>query len=108
MLADLRAQLHFVRRIQEVDTARVQPLKSLRDETRAADREQEVDLESMRDALEETEVSIGRWHRRIRRKGGKDMEADKDKERKSKQSWDVLGQAPQRVGRFFVVKSAET
>lgn len=107
MLADLNAQLHFVRRIQEVDTSRIRPLQSLRDETKAAETEQEVNSANLKDAFD-NEVIVGKWHPRLRRKPPKEILYDREKMKKSEPKWDVLDQAPQRVGRFFGVDSGET
>lgn len=96
LLADLHAQLHFVRAVQAVDTTGVRPLVSVRDESDEGRREKVVGLGSMREALEKEEV-VGTRHPRIRRRGAEEQE----------ESWDVLGQAPRRVGRFFVVEAAE-
>lgn len=99
MLRELRAQLHFVKEVQKVDTTGVEPLRSIRDETQAAEKEEEIGLEEMRDALGK-EVAVGRYHRRIRRRTPSLVE---EKSREA-EDWDALGQAPKRVGRFFVVE----
>lgn len=97
MLAELRAQLHFVRRIQAVDTTGVEPLRRIADETDTST----IGLEALRGALER-EVVVGRWHKRIRR-----VEEPPDERSRAAEEWDVLGQAPKRAGRFFVVEGGE-
>lgn len=98
MLSDLRAQLHFVNEIQKINTDDVKPLQSLRDETAAATKENEITLESMKDALAMEEI-VGKHHRRIRQK--KDVQVDP----RGSEDWDVLGQAAKKVGKYFVVES---
>lgn len=98
MMRDLRSQLHFVKAIQQVDTTGVEPLRTIRDERSEAEKENEVTLESMRAALANEEV-VGKFHMRIRRRHIANEETTKAEE------WDVLGQAPKKVGRYFVVES---
>lgn len=98
MLRDLKAQLHFVKAIQAVDTTGVEPLQAIRDETVQARKENEITLESMKEALGNEEV-VGRHHRRIRRRAGDVTDA------KEVENWDVLGQARKKVGRYFIVES---
>lgn len=98
MLRDLKAQLHFVKAIQQVDATGVEPLRTIRDETAEAERENEITLESMREALASEEV-VGKFHKRIRRRHVVSEEMRKAEE------WDVLGQASKKVGRYFVVES---
>ncbi|KAK2607317.1 hypothetical protein N8I77_006000 [Diaporthe amygdali] len=67
MLGTLRAQLHFVRDIQSVDTRGVEPLRSIRDETSAGVAESTVTLDTLREALSrETAVGYRRRPRRVR------------------------------------------
>ncbi|GAB7365280.1 hypothetical protein MBLNU230_g6361t1 [Neophaeotheca triangularis] len=98
MLATLSSQLHFVRSIQEVDTTDVQPLRSLRDETKQGERETELGLDALREALGKEEVR-GKYHKRIRRIRGSNGEHEQ---------WDVLGGAEKKVGRSFVVDGGKT
>jgi Asp-tRNA(Asn)/Glu-tRNA(Gln) amidotransferase C subunit len=97
MLDTLVAQLHFVGKIQEVDTTGVKPLRGIRDETMAAEAEQTVTFETLKDALDKEKV-IGRHHKRLQRDttpvDAKDVEG-----------WDVLGSAERKSGRYFVVES---
>lgn len=98
MLRDLKAQLHFVKAIQSVDTTGVEPLRAIRDETAEAEKENEINLETMKGALAQEET-VGKYHRRIRRKHVVDEES------KKAEDWDVLGQASKKVGKYFVVES---
>ncbi|KAI4933394.1 uncharacterized protein J4E92_003060 [Alternaria infectoria] len=97
MLDTLAAQLHFVGKIQEVDTTGVKPLRAIRDETMAAEEEQTITLETLRDALDKEKV-IGQHHKRLQRDttpvDAKDVE-----------DWDVLGSAERKSGKYFVVES---
>lgn len=95
MLSSLYAHLHFVKEIQSVETAGVEPLQSLRDETKLGEKEAEVGLETLREALQNEEVK-GIKLKRIRRK--RDIGAKSTLEK-----WDVLGSAKKTAGRFFVV-----
>lgn len=99
MLSTLQSQLHFVRAIQSVDTTGVDPLRSLRDETREGENEAELGLEVMKEALESEEVR-GKWHRRIRRR----RESNSGGEAKQ---WDPLAMAERKTGRYFVVEGGK-
>lgn len=79
----------------------------MRDESSAAREEETVGLEAMREALGREEV-VGRMHRRIRRRRRGEVEGDTvEKRAREAEGWDVLGQAPKRVGRFFVVEGGD-
>lgn len=97
MLDTLAAQLYFVGKIQEVDTTGIKPLRAIRDETAAAEEEQKITLETLKDALAKEKV-VGRHHKRIQRDNtpvnAKDVE-----------DWDVLGSAERKSGKYFVVES---
>ncbi|KAF2131032.1 hypothetical protein P153DRAFT_374832 [Dothidotthia symphoricarpi CBS 119687] len=97
MLDTLAAQLHFVGQIQKVDTTGVKPLVVIRDETKAAEGEQTITLETLKDALAKEKV-VGKHHRRIQRDptpvDARDVEG-----------WDVLGSAERKAGKYFVVES---
>lgn len=97
MLDTLAAQLHFVGEIQRVDTTGVKPLRAIRDETEAAEKEQTIGLDTLKEVLTK-EKFIGKWHRRIQRDttpvDAKDVE-----------HWDVLGAAEKKAGKYFVVES---
>lgn len=100
MLETLAAQLHFVKEIQKVDTRRVAPLRSLRDETVEAEAENEISLETLKDALAKEEM-VGKHHKRIRRK--QELPVDT----RGAEDWDVLGHAERKIGRYFVVDSVK-
>ncbi|KAI9874401.1 MAG: hypothetical protein M1830_009789 [Pleopsidium flavum] len=99
MLQNLSSQLHFVKEIQNVDTTGVEPLRSIRDETREAEKENEIKMEDLKEAFSKEEI-IGRSGRLRRRK---DLPVDT----KGAEHWDVLGQASRKVGRYFVVESGK-
>ncbi|KAK3713689.1 hypothetical protein LTR37_008383 [Vermiconidia calcicola] len=93
MLSTLSSQLHFVKEIQKVDTAGIEPLRSLRDETAQGEKEAELD------ALAQEEVR-GKHHKRIRRRRDRAVA-------KQEEDWDVLGTAQRKVGRYFVVEGGK-
>lgn len=97
MLDTLAAQLHFVGEIQRVETIGVEPLRAIRDETKGAEEEQTIGLETLKGALAK-EKTIGKWHRRIQRDP---ITADA----KDVEDWDVLGSAEKKAGKYFVVES---
>ncbi|MCJ1388441.1 hypothetical protein MMC18_001288 [Xylographa bjoerkii] len=99
MIQTLESQLHFVRAIKSVDTTGVQPLQSIRDETKEAAKENEITLESLQGDLAKEEV-VGR-SRRIRRK--KDHAAARQEEDR----FDPLAQASKRIGRYIVVQTSK-
>ncbi|KAI9791875.1 MAG: hypothetical protein M1816_003420 [Peltula sp. TS41687] len=102
MLQTLSSQLHFVKKIQSVDTTDVEPLRSIRDETQEAIRENTLTVEKLRHAFDKEEVKG--WTRRIERK----KSLVSDPETKRAEDWDVLGQAKRKVGRFFVVETIKS
>lgn len=93
----LADQLHFVGKIQEVDTTGVTPLRAIRDETKAAEQEHTITLDTLQEALSKEKV-IGTYHKRIQRDttpvDARDVE-----------DWDVLGSAERKSGKYFVVES---
>jgi len=97
MLDTLADQLHFVGKIQEVDTTGVTPLRAIRPEGQAAMKYQMIGLKQVEGALSSEKV-IGQHHKRIQRdttpKDAKDVE-----------DWDVLGSAERKSGKYFVVES---
>ncbi len=97
MLDTLAAQLHFVGEIQRVDTTGIKPLRAIRDETKAAEQEQTIGLDTLKDALSK-EKTIGKWHRRIQRDTTPVKSTDVE-------DWDVLGSAEKKAGRYFIVES---
>jgi len=101
MLRDLKSQLYFVKEIQKVDTTGVVPLRSIRDETATAEKENEISMETLKEAFAREEV-VGKHHKRIRRR--KDLHLDA----RGAEDWDVLAQASKRVGKFFVVEGGQS
>jgi len=99
LLISLHAHLHFVKEIQSVNTAGVEPLQSLRDETKLGEKEAEVGLEALREALQNEEVK-GVKLKRIRRKRDAGI-------KNLAEEWDVLGTAQSTAGRFFVVEGGK-
>jgi Asp-tRNA(Asn)/Glu-tRNA(Gln) amidotransferase C subunit len=97
MLDTLAAQLHFVGKIQEVDTEGVEPLRAIRDETAAAAEEHTITLATLGDALAREEL-IGTHHKRVQRNTAPVNAADVE-------DWDVLGSAERKAGKYFVVES---
>lgn len=97
MLDTLSAQLHFVGEIQQVDTTGINPLQALRDETAAAEEEQTISLETLKEALANEQV-VGKHYKRIQRK-------TEPADAKDVEDWDVLRSAERKVGNFFVVES---
>ncbi|KAL2128250.1 hypothetical protein VTI74DRAFT_9453 [Chaetomium olivicolor] len=100
MLRTLHSQLHFVRDIQRVDTSNVAPLSSIHDETPEGLREATIGVETLKEALGREEV-YGRCRRPRRRRCG-DV---RGLQVKGVEDWDVLGQAGEKVGRYFIVRS---
>ncbi|KAB8346109.1 hypothetical protein FH972_023157 [Carpinus fangiana] len=100
MLHDLRAQLHFVKEVQEVNTTGIRPLRRIYDESSEAESEAELNMKSLKDAIAQ-EQRIGKHHKRIKRRWHSTSVVGE------LETWDVLGQAPRKIGRFFAVESAE-
>lgn len=103
MLKILHSQLHFVKDIQKVDTGGVEPLQSIRNETKEGIKEITIGMEELKEALEKEEIK-GR-NRRPRRRRGVVVDAEKV------EGWDVLETATETVelagGKFFVVRSGK-
>jgi hypothetical protein len=97
MLSTLADQLHFVGKIQELDTTGVKPLRAIRDETAAAEAQQTITLETLKDALAKEKV-VGKHYKRIQRDSTPADASDVEK-------WDVLGSAERKQGKYFVVES---
>jgi Asp-tRNA(Asn)/Glu-tRNA(Gln) amidotransferase C subunit len=97
MLSTLVDQLHFVGKIQQVDTTGVKPLRAIRDETAAAEAEQTITLDTLKDALAKEKV-VGKHYKRIQRDATPVDASDVE-------NWDVLGSAERKQGRYFVVES---
>ncbi|KAK2839192.1 hypothetical protein FQN49_006383 [Arthroderma sp. PD_2] len=99
MLKTLASQIHFVQEIQQVDTTNVAPLRSIRDETGDAQKENTIDLALLKSALEREEF-VGRA-KRIRRKQAEKL----DKPDGDAWDGDALKAANKTMGRYFVVQS---
>lgn len=100
MIKTLESQLHFVQAIQSVDTTGVEPLRSIRDETEEAEKENAVTLESMKEELAKEEV-VGH-SRRIRRRKSLTAETDEASD------WDPLALASKKIGRYIVVETGKS
>jgi hypothetical protein len=98
MMDTLAAQLHFVKEMQKVDTTGIEPLRAIRDETAEAEQEQEITLDTLKDALDQEKV-VGRFYKRIRR------QAETTKPERRPPSWEPLEHAQRTSGKFFVVDS---
>jgi Asp-tRNA(Asn)/Glu-tRNA(Gln) amidotransferase C subunit len=97
MLDTLAAQLHFVGKMQEVDTTGVEPLRAIRDETMVAEEEQTITVASLKEALAREKI-IGTHHKRIQRETTPVNARDAE-------DWDVLGSAERKAGKYFTVES---
>ncbi|KAH3945391.1 hypothetical protein HBH70_054410 [Parastagonospora nodorum] len=97
MLDTLAAQLHFVGKIQEVDTTGVEPLRAMRDETIAAEEEHKITVATLQEALDKEKV-IGTHYKRIQRDAS-------PVDAKDAEDWDVLGSAERKAGKYFVAES---
>ncbi|KAJ4369112.1 hypothetical protein N0V83_006196 [Neocucurbitaria cava] len=97
MLDTLAAQLHFVGKIQQVDTTGVKPLRAIRDETAAAEQEQTITLGTLKEALGNEKV-VGHHYKRIQRD-------TTPVDAQEVENWDVLGSAERKIGKYFVVES---
>lgn len=97
MIKDLQSQLHFVKAIQKVNTDGVEPLQSIRDETKRAERENMITVQSLKDEFDK-EVVVGRRGRIIKAENPPcDTEGVVD--------WDPLSHAQKKLGRYFVVET---
>ncbi|KAJ5688768.1 hypothetical protein N7462_003160 [Penicillium macrosclerotiorum] len=99
MLQTLESQIHFVKEIQQVDTAGVEPLRSIRDESSAAVKETTIGLKRLEDALAKEQISGRR--RRVQR-----IECEKARFPDGL-IWDsnALGSASRTKGKYFVVET---
>lgn len=99
MLRTLHSQLHFVRDVQNVDTAGVKPLRSLRDETTTGMVEMTIGLQELQYALGK-EVQFGHKKRPKRVRGAKINTAGIE-------DWNPLQTASRTAGEYFVVQSGK-
>lgn len=97
MLQTLESQIHFVKEVQRVDTSNVTPLRSIRDETEHAQRENTISLSDLKPTLDR-ETRVGRT-RKIQRQKAERLEHPDG------ESWDrdALKAANKKMGKFFVV-----
>jgi Asp-tRNA(Asn)/Glu-tRNA(Gln) amidotransferase C subunit len=100
MIKTLENQLNFVRAVQSVDTAGVEPLQSLRDETTEAKLETEITLDSLKEHLDK-ESSVGFAGRIVRKTTQKQELDESDK-------YDPISRAPKTIGRYVVVNTKES
>ncbi|KAL9119226.1 MAG: hypothetical protein Q9187_004222 [Circinaria calcarea] len=99
MIQTLKSSLRFVRAIQDIDTTGVRPLQGIRDETEAAEMENEINMESLKADLDKEEV-VGP-SRRIKRR--KDIPVDTQ----DVEEWDPLARASKTAGRYIVVETGK-
>lgn len=97
MIKDLQSQLQFVKAIQKVNTDGVRPLQSIRDETKRAEMENMITVESLKDEFDK-ETVVGR-RGRITKVEAPSCDAE------TAEDWDPLDQAPKKLGRYFVLKT---
>ncbi|KAJ9149286.1 hypothetical protein NKR23_g4406 [Pleurostoma richardsiae] len=104
MIRVLQSQLHFVRDIQSVDTSGVEPLRSIRDETREGLAEATIGLETLREALAQEDVFGHSKRPRRRRRESEEAVSGAGQE---VDGWDPLQTASRTAGGFFVVRSGK-
>ncbi|KAK3343805.1 DUF726 domain protein [Lasiosphaeria hispida] len=105
MAATLSSQLHFVNAIQQIDTTGIEPLRAIRDETPEGIAEATLDISTspqLRAALK-SETAWGQFRRPRRAK-----KVEVAEETRAAENWDVLGNATETVGGYFVVRSGKT
>lgn len=100
MIADLRAQVRFVRAVGGVETEGVEGLVGIRDESGEGEGEGGIGLEAVRGELGREE-GVGMWGRIVRRE---EEGVGLDEGRGG--GGDLLDQAPRRLGRYVVVDTA--
>ena len=99
MLRTLASQLHFVRELQGVSTADVVPMRSLNDETIAAQQESTYSLESLRAQFEKEEI-MGKHYKRVRRI------ITAPQNIRGEHEWEVLDKTEKATGRYFTVDTS--
>ena len=100
MIQTLESQLHFVQATQSVDTEGVRPLQSIRDETKEAEIESEIGIESLREEFDKEEF-VGP-SRRIKKKL-----TDLPLDSKATENWDPLARVTKKVGRYIMVETGK-
>lgn len=101
MMKDLTSHLRFVQAVQQVDTEGVEPLQSIRDETRQGERESMVTVESLKEEFDK-EVVVGKRGRIMRTKVSPQVNEGR---KGDLEDWDVLAQASKKWGRYFLVET---
>ncbi|OTB11981.1 hypothetical protein K445DRAFT_26019 [Daldinia sp. EC12] len=104
MLSTLTSQLHFVRAVRSVDTAGVEPLRAIHDETSIGQREQTIGLEQLKETLANEDV-VGHARRPRRRQQQRESSHVTNQE---VEGWNVLAGASETAGRYFVVRTGST
>jgi hypothetical protein len=95
MVEVLQSQLHFVRDIQSVPTAGLEPLTAIRDDSAGGLVEITIGMEQLRDVLND-EAVVGHRKRPRRPQPSRQVMGD--------EGWDPLQTASQEAGRYFVVR----
>lgn len=89
-----------------MDTRGVAPLRSIRDESNEAEKENEITVDTLKDAFAREKV-VGKHYKRIRRDGSSSVHVGGEKGDGGGDSggeeWDVFGQSVRRKGNYFVV-----
>jgi Asp-tRNA(Asn)/Glu-tRNA(Gln) amidotransferase C subunit len=98
MIDTLQQQLRFVRNIQKIDTAGVEPLCAIRDETTAANAALTVGCQQLHDVLT-LEARVGHGKRPRRRRDVTDSLAEPAN--------DMVKSLDRAPGRYFIVRIAE-
>jgi len=98
-LNTIETQLAFVRHIQSVDTANVEPLRAIRDETEAALRARTIGTGKLMSVLEQ-EHAFG--FRNRPKRGQPSRQAVDDQKQ-----WNPLATASRKEGKYFVVSVQE-
>lgn len=97
MLKTLESQIHFVKKIQKIDTTGVEPLVAIRDETAESIREQTISLATLQPYLDR-EKKVG-GNGTIRRQKPAEMIRDS--------GWNPFemgkGRATRKKGKYFYV-----
>lgn len=100
MLHTLSDQLHFVRAVQAADTTGVEPLGAFRDETEKGERLEEERILKECDVAFTKEETVGKWHKRIRRR--RDESPSKDDE--TIKNWQPVNASAKKAGKYFMVE----
>lgn len=100
MLKTLESQIHFVKKVQGIDTTGVTPLRSISDESEEAQEENKISLKTLEASLKQ-ERYIGRSRRIQRTRSERSTNPDDE-------VWDgdALKPASKTMGRYFVVQSS--